>query len=408
MKRVGFRARLFLILLSFALLPSIVLTAGWGLTVRWAIPLVGATGALEGLAASGERAIAAARSTELTREEDAAVAAHERALNESLIRARQIGFITDRAPAALFIIALLTLGILAVVASRVADHLSRNLERPLRELVSWAELIGRGEPIPAGPARRGAPEFEVLRQEMRVMAGDLERSRARELEAERLSAFRETARQVAHELKNPLTPIRFAVDRLRRDAPAELHETVEVLTVESERLERMARNFARFGRLPEGPRSEVDLGELVRYTARATVPEKLELEVDVDADVPMVRGHYDALAGAVSNLLINAVEACGDGGRIVATVRRARTASVPDGVEVTVHDSGRGIAPERLDSIWEPYVTQKAGGTGLGLAIVRQTVLAHEGTVQADSVPGQGTRVRFIIPAVRPGNGGAA
>jgi signal transduction histidine kinase len=405
-KRVGFRARLFLILLSFALLPSIALTLGWGLTVRWAIPLVGATGALEGLAASGEQAIAAARSAELTPAEVNAVAAHERALNESLIRARQIGFITERAPMALFIVALMTLGILAVVASRVADHLSRNLERPLRELVSWAELIGRGEPIPAGPARRGAPEFEVLRQEMRVMASELERSRARELEAQRLSAFRETARQVAHELKNPLTPIRFAVDRLRRDAPPELHESVEVLAVESERLERMARNFARFGRLPEGPKSEVDLGELVRYTARATVPDQLELSVDVEPDVPMVRGHYDALAGALSNVLINAVEACGGAGRIEVRVRRAPHAR--NAVEISVGDSGCGIRPERLATIWEPYVTQKAGGTGLGLAIVRQTVLAHDGTVTAESEPGRGTRIRFTIPADGPEQGDAA
>ena len=86
------------------------------------------------------------------------------------------------------------------------------------------------------------------------------------------AALRESARQVAHELKNPLTPIRFAVERLRRDAPPELAETVEVLAIESQRLEAMARSFAQFGRLPEGPRAEVDVGELVRYTARATIP----------------------------------------------------------------------------------------------------------------------------------------
>src|SRR5207342_2074402 len=99
-----------------------------------------------------------------------------------------------------------------------------------------------------------------------------ETARARELEAERASALRESARQVAHELKNPLTPIRFAVERLRRDTPPELAETVEVLSIESQRLDEMARSFAQFGRLPEGPRAEVDMGELARYTARATIP----------------------------------------------------------------------------------------------------------------------------------------
>ena len=88
---------------------------------------------------------------------------------------------------------------------------------------------------------------------MREMAGELELGRARALEAERAAALRESARQVAHELKNPLTPIRFAVARLRRDAPPELAETVDVLAIESQRLEEMARSFAQFGRLPEGP-----------------------------------------------------------------------------------------------------------------------------------------------------------
>src|SRR5205823_7750202 len=152
--------------------------------------------------------------------------------------------------------------ILAVLASRIAGHLSRNMSRPLQERVGWTERIGRAEPLPEGPPRKGAPEFELLRQRMRDMSRELEMGRTRALEAERSAALRETARQVAHELKNPLTPIRFAVERLRRDAPAHLAETVDVLAVESQRLEELARSFAQFGRLPEGPRAEVDLGEL--------------------------------------------------------------------------------------------------------------------------------------------------
>src|SRR5205085_6889286 len=137
-----------------------------------------------------------------------------------------------------------------------------------------AERIGRGEPLPTAPPRRGAPEFEVLRQRMREMASELELGRSRALEAERAATLRESARQVAHELKNPLTPIRFAVDRLRRDAPPELAETVEVLAIESRRLEEMARSFSQFGRLPEGPMADVELGELARYSARSTVAPK--------------------------------------------------------------------------------------------------------------------------------------
>src|SRR4029078_332520 len=122
------------------------------------------------------------------------------------------------------------------------------------------------------------------------MPAVLETARAGELEAERASALRESARQVAHELKNPLTPIRFAVDRLRRDAPPELAETVAVLGIESQRREEMARSFAQFGRLPEGPRALVDVGELARYTARATIPPHMESQVEIDDAVPMIDG----------------------------------------------------------------------------------------------------------------------
>ena len=96
--------------------------------------------------------------------------------------------------------------------------------------------------MPTTPPRRGAPEFQVLRERMRDMASELELGRTRALEAERAAVLRESARQVAHELKNPLTPIRFAVERLRRDAPPELAETVDVLAIESQRLEAMARS----------------------------------------------------------------------------------------------------------------------------------------------------------------------
>jgi signal transduction histidine kinase len=236
---------------------------------------------------------------------------------------------------------------------------------------------------------------------MREMAGELELGRARALEAERAEALRESARQVAHELKNPLTPIRFAVDRLRREAPSELAETVEVLAIESERLEKMARSFAQFGRLPEGPRAEIDVGELARYTARATIPPELDASVDVADNVPMIHGHHDALARALSNVMLNAVDACRSAGRsgcrIDVRVRRLE-GHAGDMVELSVADTGCGISPEKLSRIWDPYVTSKPGGTGLGLAIARQTVLAHQGAVEALSTPGVGTEIRFVLP----------
>src|SRR3712207_2645230 len=144
MKRVGFRGRLFFFLLSFALVPSIILTLAWGATIRWALPLVGATAALESIAVSGEKAIAAARSVPLDPSGALALEAHRRALSESALRARQLNFVTQRAPAVAAVAALAVVLFFGLVASRVANHLSRNLGRPLAELVSWTERIGRG------------------------------------------------------------------------------------------------------------------------------------------------------------------------------------------------------------------------------------------------------------------------
>ena len=401
-KQVGFRARLFLILLGFALIPTIVLAVAWELTVVRALPLLGTTPAMERIAATGSRAVDAAQSAPLTAEQRALLEEHRRALSEGLLHANQMEFLmTRRAPVAAALVALAAALVMGLVASRVAGHLSRNLSRPLSELVGWTATISRGDPLPDGPPRKGAPEFVVLRNRMREMATELRLGRVRALEAERATALRESARQVAHELKNPLTPIRFAIARLRREAPAGLTETVDVLESESKRLEEMARSFALFGRLPEGPRAPVDLAELARAATRSAVPADTPVAVMVDADVPMVSGHVDALGRALTNVLLNAVEASPVGAPIGVSVRR----TVRDGrdmVEVAVRDKGCGIAEGRISRIWEPYVTHKAGGTGLGLAIVRQTLLAHDGAVAADSTPGEGTTIRLLLPVDAP------
>jgi signal transduction histidine kinase len=403
-KRVGFRGRLFAILLAFALVPSILIVVAWNATGSFVLPLVSGTAAWDSVAATGERAVTAMRGAALSDAQQRALDAHERVLRSSVVHSRQADFVFRQGARMLALATLVGVLVIAVVASRVAGHLSRNLSRPLRELVGWTERVGRGEPLPTTPPRRGAPEFEVLRGSMREMAGELEIGRARAVEAERSAVLRESARQVAHELKNPLTPIRFAVERLRREAPAELAETVEVLATESQRLEALARSFAQFGRLPEGPRAEVDVGELARYTARATIPPTVDVRVDVASDVPMIQAHHDALARALSNVMLNAVDACKDGGTVGVRVRRTAHAG-QDAVEIAVADTGCGISPDRLSRIWDPYVTSKPGGTGLGLAIARQAVLAHQGAVSADSSVGGGTEIRFVLPVDAHRNG---
>jgi signal transduction histidine kinase len=422
MNQLRFRTRLVLILSLFAIVPALVLTLLWSGTVSTALPFVTGRPAWDSVAASGEKAIAAARQAPLTTSQRRAIDAHERELRVSVEQARRYTFLAGRTARVIAVAGVLALLILTGAASRVAGHLSRQLSRPLDELVRWTELIGHGESLPPPPEPtlvsrahrngddggttievttsrvKGAPEFETLRRSMREMVSELEHGRRQAVEAERLHAFRESARRVAHEIKNPLTPIRFALARLRGQAPESLQEDVDVIAMESERLDRMARSFAEFGRLPEGPPSEVDVGELVRYTARSSVPPGIALDLRIDENLPRVFGHNGALAGALSNVLLNAVDASGEKGRITVSAHAVKMAG-RDAVRISVADNGKGIAPGSLETIWEPYVTNKPGGTGLGLAIARQAVWAHDGTVTATSTLGEGTEIQFTIPA---------
>jgi len=390
-----FRTRLFLILAAFAFLPALVLTLAWsGMTAR-VLPRLSSVGAWDQVAESGEAAIRAAREAPSSARTDSLLRRHEAELGESRVQARRFRFLVNRTAAVMFLLGLLVMVVLSYIASRVAGHLARQLSRPLDELMGWTDRIARGEPLPlpGEEQTKGAPEFGTLRQRMRTMATELEAGRRSAIEAERLSAFRESARQVAHELKNPLTPIRFAVATLRHKVGPELKDTVDVLEAESARLEAMAKNFAQFGRLPEGPVADVDLAELARESARSTLPRSVTQEVKTEGGPFVVRGQHDALQRALTNVLLNAVDATQAHGTV-----SLRIIGRNDAVTLSVRDDGVGIPAGSLARIWEPYVTTKTGGTGLGLAIVKQTIVAHGGHVEASSTPGAGTEIRLTIP----------
>ena len=405
MSSLAFRKRLLVILALFALVPTISVTLLWSGSLRTMLPMIGASAAWDSVAASGDKVIDAARRQPRSPTEDSALTAHAQLLTTSLTQAKRLNYLAERALPVVAALSIMLLVVLGLLVSRVAGHLSRQLSRPVDELVGWTEAIARHEPLPDEPPARGAPEFESLRRSMRSMAAELTQGRSRLVEQERLRAFRESARQVAHELKNPLTPIRFAVARLTREAPTGLQDAIEVLATETERLDALARNFAQFGRLPEGPTSEVDVVELVRYTAGATVPQEMMRGVHVAPGTPTtVQGQYDALARALSNVLLNAVDACRPtGGTIAVRVERSNgELSGRAAVRLVIADTGTGIAPEKLAHIWDPYVTNKPGGTGLGLAIARQAIVAQGGTVGATSTPGAGTEITFVLPVDGP------
>lgn len=398
---LAFRSRLLVILAALALAPAIGVTVAWSVGVGRALPLIGESAAWERIGNSGARVIDELGTAELTADQRAALLDHERELSQSLTQARRLEFLVDRFIPLMAAGAIIGLLLLAVIVSRIAGHLSRQLSRPLNELVGWTERIARGEALPPASSVRGAPEFETLRRRMREMSDELAHGRARALEAERLSAFRESARRFAHELKNALTPIQFALPRLEREAPPSLADALEVMRTEIVRLDQMSRAFSQFGRLPEGPVSDVDVGELVRYAVRSSIPPAIQVTIDHGDDPIMIQGHHDALQRALTNVLINAADASGVDGRITVRVERTTLEGAP-AVQIGVRDNGPGMPPERIQTIWEPYMTSKPGGTGLGLAIARQAILAHDGCIDIHCPPGGGTIVRFVLPISKP------
>jgi signal transduction histidine kinase len=388
--RLAFRQRLLLILICLGAVPTAVAIFGWALTVRSTTPAAAALRAMENVGASGRTLIETLDSTRLRPPERRALADHADKLNRALGRFQRVDTFGRYYYAGLGLVVLLLGAAFLYTSVRLGDHLSRQLSRPIEELISWTGHIRRSEPLPPDRPRRGAPEFEALRLALREMADALEHGRAREIESERLRAFRETARRVAHEMRNPLTPIRLAVSQLSRSAAPAQREAIDVLVAESGRLEQLAREFTEFGRLPEGPAAPVDIGELLAGLARTSVPPTMTVRLAVEPVLPTLLGHHDPLLRAFSNIVRNAVEACDGRGEIELAAH-----AEGEGVRIQVRDHGPGVPPELADSLFDPYVTGKSGGTGLGLALAKQTVEMHRGSIVVEPTPGGGAT--FVV-----------
>ncbi|MGH7509657.1 MAG: sensor histidine kinase [Gemmatimonadales bacterium] len=389
--RLSFHQRILLILICLGALPTAAAMLGWGLTIRSTTRAPGARDAIETVAASGRSLLHTMDSTRLRPVERRALADHAARLNTAIGQFQRAQTFSRYYYAGLGLVILLLGGAFLYASIRFGGHLSRQLSRPIDELIGWTGNIRRQEPLPPDRPRRGAPEFAALRTALRDMAAALERARSQEIEAERLRAFRETARRVAHEMKNPLTPIRLAVAQLVRSAGAEHRQEIEVLVTESGRLEQLASEFTEFGRLPEGPAAPVDLIELLAELARTSLPATMNARMKLNEATPVLVGHYDPLRRAFSNLLRNAAEACDEQGSLDITAG-------PDaggGARIEIQDHGPGVPPELAGRIFDPYCTGKRGGTGLGLALVKQTIELHGGTITLSETPGGGAT--FVV-----------
>lgn len=302
------------------------------------------------------------------------------------IRQREL---TDVVLLAALLGALLSLGLSVLVG--------RALARPLGQLRRAAAAVGAGRLGVRLPADRG-DEFGELFASFNRMTRRLRRARARELHTARVLAWGQMARQVAHEIKNPLTPIKLAIQHIRRvftdrraDFETVLDENVDEILREIERLSEIARVFSRYGAPAEaaGPPVAVDAPTLVReaMTLYAVGDEGIDYHLEAEP-VPPVLARPGELKEVMLNLLENARTAVVERGNV-----EVRILAWEDGVRITVHDDGVGISPQALPQVFEPQFSTRSAGTGLGLAIVRRLVEGWGGTVRAESEPGDGTTI---------------
>ena len=225
------------------------------------------------------------------------------------------------------------------------------------------------------------------------------------LEAQRLAAWREVARRVAHEIKNPLTPIQLAAQRLRKkwnERAADLGEVVIDATATIERevlgLKSLVDEFSLYARMAAPAPARVDFGEIVRsVVALYGVHQGVVWDVRVDESLGIVRVDADQMRRALINLIDNAVAAI----RGVGTIQIvARPWAGPESVRVEVADSGPGIEAAHREKVFTPYFSTKPRGTGLGLAIVQRIVVEHHGSIRVEDNVGGGARFIIEIPGV--------
>jgi signal transduction histidine kinase len=295
--------------------------------------------------------------------------------------------------AALFFI-LLGAGIGLSMAERIAD--------PVRRLTRATGRIARGD-FDARIAVRSSDELRRLVDAFNGMAAELKAQRAQLERTHRLEAWAEMARQVAHEIKNPLTPIQLSAEHLRRvhadrgePMSPVLESCVDTILGQVRLLRQIASEFSSFASSPIARLAPVDPVQLVRDVVdpyRAGLGDRIDVQNQVGPNLPAVLVDRTLVARALANVVENALHAMPGGGRLLLT-------SSVDGGFVTIRlaDTGLGMDAEALERVFEPYFSTKTTGTGLGLPIARRNVELSGGTIDVKSEKSRGTTVSVTLP----------
>jgi nitrogen fixation/metabolism regulation signal transduction histidine kinase len=289
------------------------------------------------------------------------------------------------------------------MAERIADPVSR-LTRATRR-------IARGD-LSARVSATSSDELRRLVQDFNQMAADLQRQRVELQRTQRLEAWADMARQVAHDIKNPLTPIQLSAEHARRvnadkgrPLSPVLDECVDAILTQVRLLRQISAEFSSFASSPTPRPVRTNVTDLVNEVVK---PYRLGLSGRIAIDVESDANHLDAwidqtlFARALTNVIENALHAMPGSGRLTISIAAddGRPSPGANGrrIIVQITDTGIGIDPEGLKRIFEPYFSTKAAGTGLGLTIAKRNVELNGGTIAVRSAKGVGTTVVLTIP----------
>jgi two-component system nitrogen regulation sensor histidine kinase NtrY len=304
---------------------------------------------------------------------------------------------------------LLVGGVGLLLAILLSSWLAARVTHPMEELANAARRVAAGD-WDTRVEVTSRDELGELASAFNRMTGELRSQRDHLVQAERVAAWRELARRLAHELMNPLFPLQVTVENLirsRAHPAAEFEEVFQesttTLLAELGNLKAIIGRFSEFSKMPQPQRQNVDVSEAVRavvklHQAQLQAPGKpgITVTTDLSAQLPRISADPELLHRALSNLILNAIDAMPAGGSLGLATRPAG-----DGVEIDMSDTGSGLSKEECERLFTPYYTTKQHGTGLGLAIVQSVVSDHGGEIGVES-SGHGTTFRIRLPRVAP------
>ena len=303
-------------------------------------------------------------------------------------------------------VGLLVAGIGIVLAILVSGWIAARVTRPVEQLAAGADALAAGD-WQARVDIDSADELGRLALSFNRMTQQLRDQRERTVQAERVAAWRELARRLAHELKNPLFPLQITVENLirarqlgEREFDEVFRESSATLLAELANLKTIIARFSDFSKMPRPQLQPVELNDVVTQVAHLFEPQlraagrpQIALRLELQPGLPAINADRDLLQGALTNLVLNAQDAMPEGGTLtIHTEQRG------EDILLEVVDTGEGMTPEECARLFTPYYTTRQHGTGLGLAMVQSVVSDHGGKISVCSEPARGTTFRIELP----------